>query len=76
MRPSKVFDQYEEEEGAGEEDEDPNAPLKFKFNWHCKEGMTKNIRKLIDEFNKFRGLRPNRILIQGPPGSGKSHFAK
>ena len=46
------------------------------FQWHCKEGLVSNIKKLIDEFNLFRGLRPNRILIQGPPGSGKSFFAK
>jgi len=38
--------------------------------------MVKNIRLIIDEFNKFRGLRPNKILINGPPVSGKTYFGK
>ena len=36
--------------------------------------MVKNIPLIIDEFNKFRGLRPNKILINGPPVSGKTYF--
>jgi adenylate kinase len=36
----------------------------------------KNLRLLVKEFNSFRGLKPNRIFIHGPPGSGKTHFAE
>ncbi len=50
LRPSKVFDKFEEEEGA-EDEENPDAPAKFKFDWHCKEGLVKNIKKLNKEFN-------------------------
>lgn len=48
LRPSKVFAAFEEEGGedAGEEEENPDAPPKFKFNWHSKEGISKNILKV------------------------------
>lgn len=32
MRPSKIFDQFEEEEQAQDNEDDPNAPPKFKVN--------------------------------------------
>lgn len=50
--------------------------LFFQFNWHCKEGLPKNIIKVCQEFNEFRQLRPNRIFIQGPTAAGKTHFSK
>ena len=31
---------------------------------------------LVDEFNQYRGLFPLKILINGPPASGKTHFSK
>mmetsp|Transcript_55904 Transcript_55904/g.181209 ORF Transcript_55904/g.181209 Transcript_55904/m.181209 type:complete len:665 (+) Transcript_55904:90-2084(+) len=43
--------------------------------WHCKEGLLKNIRKIADEFCKERKLRAMRVLLGGPPASGKSTLA-
>ncbi len=44
--------------------------------WHCAEGIIPaNLKTLNQEFNLFRGLFPLRILIAGPPASGKSHYA-
>ena len=34
------------------------------------------MKLLNEEFNLFRGLFPLKVYIGGPPGSGKSHFAK
>lgn len=33
------------------------------------------MKMLNEEFNFFRGLFPLKILISGPPCSGKTHFA-
>ncbi len=49
--------------------------IEKKFEWHCREGIVKNIESINKEFNEFRGLRPNKILFIGPPASGKTHFA-
>ncbi len=44
--------------------------------WHNKEGINKNTIKLLNrEFNLYRGLFPIRILLRGPPASGKSYYA-
>eukprot|EP00360_Condylostoma_magnum_P002053 CAMPEP_0168313250 /NCGR_PEP_ID=MMETSP0210-20121227/637_1 /TAXON_ID=40633 /ORGANISM="Condylostoma magnum, Strain COL2" /LENGTH=73 /DNA_ID=CAMNT_0008267387 /DNA_START=907 /DNA_END=1128 /DNA_ORIENTATION=+ len=56
---------------ATEEDEEPQMP----FEWHCLQGMAKNMLKLNEEFNKERNLEQMRIFIQGPPSSGKSYYA-
>nr|PIM03352.1 Dpy-30 motif protein [Toxoplasma gondii COUG] len=42
------------------------------FPWFCKEGLPANIDKVAAEFCKWRSLRQVKILIAGPPGSGKS----
>ncbi|KRX09632.1 P-loop containing nucleoside triphosphate hydrolase [Pseudocohnilembus persalinus] len=78
IRPTKAFAQFEaesEEAGDDEEEENADAPPKFKFNWHCKEGITKNILKVCQEFNQFRGLKPNRFFLQGPVASGKTFYS-
>ena len=46
------------------------------FNWHSKNGIRKEIRKLENEFNTFRGLNPVKIMITGPPASGKTYYAE
>ena len=46
------------------------------FRWWCKEGFLKNMHKVCDEFIEYRGLRTNKILITGPPASGKTFFGK
>jgi adenylate kinase len=44
--------------------------------WRCKDGLTnENIRTIVNaEFNKFRGLFPLKLVVLGPPGSGKTFF--
>ncbi|CDW80676.1 dpy-30 motif family protein [Stylonychia lemnae] len=45
--------------------------------WHCKSGISsQSIQMLVNEFNTYRGLFPLKIHINGPPASGKSHYAK
>lgn len=44
------------------------------FNWHCKGGLATNIQKVKEEYCKKRGLKPVKIMITGPPGSGKSIY--
>lgn len=46
-----------------------------KFPWHSKFGIRKNVPKLNNEFNEFRGLNPVKIFITGPPASGKTFYA-
>lgn len=48
----------------------------IEMNWHCKDGMAANINLVKDEFAKARGLRPVKILVAGPPCSGKTFFGK
>lgn len=79
INPSRIFnepllegeepEEDEEEEGEEEEfDEDgnpiiPKKSLKLKFDWHCKRGIKRNIKKLNAEFNDTRELRPNKIVL-------------
>jgi adenylate kinase len=72
MKTSDVFKDGEVPEDA----EDPDAAAEaLKFPWHCEKGILENIRKLNDEFNAARGLNPVKIMITGPPASGKSFYA-
>ena len=59
-------------EGAEEEGAEPGED---DFNWHCKNGLAKNIQLVKDEFCKERGLKPFKIGILGKPCSGKSFFS-
>jgi adenylate kinase len=44
--------------------------------WHCREGISMGSMKMLnEEFNLFRGLFPLKVVICGPPASGKSHYA-
>jgi len=80
LKPSDVIEivQNEEEEQEKSEltdgDIESIAMPKFKFVWWCKDGIRKNLRKVVDEFNTFRGLKPLKLFISGPPASGKSQL--
>jgi len=53
----------------------PSAPMKSsKFEWWCKEGLVANLEKVADEFTKWRNLRPIKMIIMGPPGSGAERY--
>lgn len=44
--------------------------------WVCKEGLVARVRTIAQEFCVNHGLRPMRVIIGGPPASGKSTLAK
>ncbi|CAF3511735.1 unnamed protein product [Rotaria socialis] len=44
--------------------------------WHCENGITENIVKIVDEYRAQRKLTPIKICILGPPASGKTTIAK
>ena len=64
LKPSSLFISANEEE----------EPVDF--NWHCKSGLAVNIQLVKEEFCKERGLKPFKIIITGPPASGKSQYGK
>jgi len=50
---------------------EPSAPLKASsFDWWCRDGIIANIEKVAAEFCKWRNLRPIKMVVTGPPGSG------
>lgn len=76
--PNEDEEEEEEEEPIDEDEDEENPkprikPYKPKVNWRCLSGLSSNILLLNNEFNNFRGLKPIRIFMAGPPGSGKSH---
>ena len=64
LKPSSLFISANEEE----------EPVDF--NWHCKLGLASNIQIVKEEFCQKRGLKPVKILVTGPPVTGKSFFSK
>jgi adenylate kinase len=54
----------------------PSAPMRSKdFPWWCKTGLVDNMSKVAKEFCKWRNLRPIKMIIIGPPGSGGEKFS-
>jgi len=66
MMPCKLLTEQEEIEN---EEGDVET---IGFKWWCDGGLAKNISKLNEEFNRFRGLKPIKIFLTGPPASGKT----
>ena len=67
-------------EGAAEgeepaEDGDGDGDV-LNMEWHCKSGLPENIQLVKKEFEKQHKHRPIKILIAGPPASGKSFFGQ
>jgi len=44
--------------------------------WVCKDGFVANLRTITDEFCAGKKLRAMRIIVAGPPASGKTALAK
>ncbi|UJR15265.1 hypothetical protein I4U23_002219 [Adineta vaga] len=44
--------------------------------WHCENGITESIEKIIEEYRTQRNLIPIKILVLGPPASGKTTISK
>lgn len=60
----------------GEEAEAKEPEDLLELEWHCKAGMASNIQLVKNEFEKARNLKPVKVLITGPPCSGKSFFGQ
>jgi len=43
--------------------------------WYCKNGFSQNVEKIFDEFKFSKGLRSIRLVLIGPPLSGKTYFS-
>jgi len=81
VQPSSLFiaplEPEEPEPVEGEEEAEPKEPEEvLELEWHCKDGMPQNIQKVKEEFEKNRNLKPVKVLITGPPCSGKSYFGQ
>ena len=70
VKPSKIFNDERKD------DEEDEAFEKRKFQWHCEFGIPENAEKLRREFNEYRGMHNLKVLITGPPGSGKSYISE
>jgi adenylate kinase len=44
--------------------------------WHSKEGFSRNILKVRDEFKLYRGLQAVKIIMMGPTFSGKTKLGE
>ena len=70
VKPSKIL--LNEPQKSYESKEDYEKRL---FKWHCEYGIPENLDLLRSEFNLYRGLKCVKILILGPPCSGKTTLA-
>lgn len=70
IKSSKITDDVKGEEEEEEEFE------KRKFKWHCEYGIPENIEVLRNEFNIFNSLVSCKVIVLGPPGSGKTEVSK
>ena len=66
VKPSALVLKQDEE---GKEEE-------IEFEWHCKEGLAANIKKVAQEYCDVNNLKPIKIYVNGPPLSGKTTLAK
>jgi hypothetical protein len=46
------------------------------IHWQYKEGIVKNFSKIKQEFMTFRGYKQTKILLIGPPSSGKTEISR
>ena len=78
MKASKAFKSVPltTEELELEEEEQDALKKQKAFTWHCRFGMRSKIRMLETEFNTFRGLKPVKIFVTGPPASGKTYYSE
>ena len=70
IKPSKIMEDEERMKGEDKEDYE-----KRKFQWHCEYGIPENLALLREEFNLYRGIKPIKIIVLGPPCGGKSLIA-
>ncbi|KAJ3183943.1 Adenylate kinase 7 [Gaertneriomyces sp. JEL0708] len=54
---------------------EPGHVKNMSFEWRFEAGLVENIPQVIQEYKYARGLTPLRIVLHGPPASGKTFFA-
>lgn len=75
---SKDASREASKDGVEEEVEKPpdkvvKPPVNFR--WWCEKGVAANMKTVVAEFCRWRRLKPVRIVIFGPPGSGAGKLA-
>jgi adenylate kinase len=77
MRSSSIFKKLpvpQDDEGNEKELNEEEEKL-LGFEWHCREGIWGTAKQLNEEFNVARNLIPVKIMVTGPPASGKSYYS-
>lgn len=54
---------------------DPGHVKEMSFEWKYELGIIENLPALIQEYKDARGLLPLKIIVHGPPASGKSSLS-
>ncbi|KAJ3295038.1 Adenylate kinase 7 [Borealophlyctis nickersoniae] len=55
---------------------EPGHVREMSFEWKYESGLIENLPQLIQEYKQARGLTPLKIVVHGPPASGKTTFSK
>ncbi|CAD8082007.1 unnamed protein product [Paramecium sonneborni] len=67
LRPTQIFES---------DDQYIDAKKNPIINWQYKEGFTKNISKIRDQFKIYRGLDTVKLIVHGGPAAGKSYLSQ
>ncbi|KAI8803996.1 hypothetical protein BJ742DRAFT_682527 [Cladochytrium replicatum] len=55
---------------------EPGHVKEMSFEWKCEGGLIENLPTLIQTYKDARGLTPLKVIVHGPPASGKTFFAR
>lgn len=55
---------------------DPGHTKEMSLEWKYETGLIENVQQLVQEYKDARGLSALRLVIHGPPLSGKTYFAQ
>eukprot|EP00771_Trimastix_marina_P004092 gnl/Trimastix_PCT/825.p1 GENE.gnl/Trimastix_PCT/825~~gnl/Trimastix_PCT/825.p1 ORF type:complete len:1009 (+),score=386.96 gnl/Trimastix_PCT/825:46-3027(+) len=48
----------------------------MELEWHCQGGLIEHLDKVVEEYKQDRGLTALKILVHGPPASGKTTLSQ
>ncbi|KAI9352718.1 hypothetical protein BDR26DRAFT_914218 [Obelidium mucronatum] len=55
---------------------EPGHVKDMSFEWKYEQGIIEHLPNLIQEYKDARGLSPLKIIVHGPPASGKTFYAQ